>query len=164
MKRKLFLILAVLIVSALCFGGCTYADYFMASVGNEVVASLGVYKDKEYYTCGGFQDSTDYAKYKYDDVNLEENKFLEPLTVESRVEFIAYLNNFESSVEGHKESDPENEIVKGYDFSTDLITDDDYIYIDDRSTSDDFYEKFENYNVYFFDTGTSTLFFFHNNI
>lgn len=160
MKRKLFLILAVLIISALCLGGCTYADYFMSSVGDEVVASLGMYKDKEYYTSGGFQDFTDYAKYKYDDLNPEENKFLESLTVESRVEFIAYLKNFESWVYLHKESDPENEVVKGYDFSTDLITDDDYIYIDDRSL----YEKFDNYNVYFFDTGTSTLFFFHNNI
>ena len=164
MKRKLFLVLALILVGALCLSGCSYTDYLITSVDDKVIASLGRYESREYYTSGGFQDFTDYAKYKYDEVNFEDDKYFAQITIESQAEFMAYLNSFEGWVEVHKESDPENELVMGYDFSTDLITDDDYIYIDDCSAYDDLYEKFDNYNIYFFDTGTSTLYFFHNNI
>lgn len=164
MKRKLFYVLAVLIISALCLGGCMNAEYYLTSMDDEVLASLGKYDSREYYTSGGFQDYTDYAIYKYNDVNLEENGFFEHITAGNKIELIDYIENFEGWIETIGESDSENEVVKAYNFSADLITEDDYVYIEDRCATDDLYEKFENYNVYFFDTGTNTLHYFHNNI
>ena len=163
MKRKTIFGMVLLSVSALCICGCSN-EYYLTSMNDKVLASLGKYESRECFTDGGFQDYTDYAKYKYIDVDLEGNKFFEPITEENKTELVSYLENFEGWIETIKESDPENEVVKEYDFSTQLITKDDYIYIDDRSATDALYDKFDNYNVYFFDTGTDTLYYFHNNI
>lgn len=167
MKRKLFFALAVLIVSALCLGGCSYADYFVTSIDDEVMASLGRYEKREYYTSGGFQDYTDYAKYKYNDIELEGNPYLKPVTEENLTEFKGYLENFEGWIETISESDPNNEVVLCYDFSASLINEEDYLFVDNRASSED--EEFlgspyTNYNLYFFDTKSSTLYYFHNNI
>lgn len=156
MKRKVIVYISFLVVCALCLGGCYFTDYFT----DEVLASLGRYKGKEYYTSGGFQDYTDYAKYKYENVSLEDSPYLKLITEESIVEFTACLDNFEGWLENISESDPNNEVVMGYDFRRDLITDDDYLYI----FSDPDYPELGCYDVYFFDMGTSTLYFFHNNI
>lgn len=164
MKKKVFSFIAVLCIGALCLGGCSHAEYFVDYLTDEVIASLGKYSDKEYYTDGGFQDYTDYAKYKYEEPRLEDNPYLKLITEETFAEFMEYLEDFEYWVADCGEGDPDNELFKCYDFSTYLITDDDYVYIDDRSTNDDLYDKFDNYNLYFFDIGTSTLYYFHSNI
>lgn len=39
-----------------------------------------------------------------------------------------------------------------------VISINDYCYIDD------FYKKFDSYNLYFYDTETEILYYFHNNI
>ncbi len=162
MKRKIVAIISVLLVSVLCFSGC-----FLPIPTDEVMASLGRYNHKEYYTSGGFQDYTDYAKYKYEDASPENNEYLEPVTEENLTEFIGYLENFESWLETISESDPNNEVVLGYDFSVSLITEDDFLLINNRASSEDeafLNSLYTNYNIYFFDVGSSTLYFFHNNI
>ncbi len=39
-----------------------------------------------------------------------------------------------------------------------------YYYINDAYHTNNLYEKYDNYDVYFLDTETKTLYFFHNNI
>ena len=54
-----------------------------------------------------------------------------------------------------------------YHFSRDDIDESDYLYIYDREgkpIGDGAYSKYDYYNVYFFDSQKTTLYYFHNNI
>ena len=44
---------------------------------DKVIASLGKYEKEEFFASGGFQDYTDYAKYYYASVDIENNKYFE---------------------------------------------------------------------------------------
>ena len=59
------------------------------------------------------------------------------------------------------------DLVNNYRFSRDDIDGSDYLYIYDREgkpIGDGAYSKYDYYNVYFFDSQTTTLYYFHNNI
>jgi len=127
---------------------------------DEVLDSLGSYESKKVYTGEGFQDSTDYAKYCYEDVDFSDNQYFEPLTPESEQDLKAHIEDFEQWIEMFKSNDSNKAVVKGYDFDSSVISDGDYLYIYD----DPDYPELGNYNVYFFDTETMTLYYFHNNI
>ena len=127
---------------------------------DEVLNSLGNYKSKEYFTSVGFQDYTDYAKYVYEDTDFSNNEYFELISRDSENDFKKHVDNFERWIEAIKESDPKDEVVLGYDFDSSVISDGDYLYIYDDSD----YPEFGNYNVYFFDIETKTLYFFHSNI
>ena len=159
MKRAfaLFLLLPVLLLN-----GCV--PYLIASVmsvpEDAVVASLGDFETEEYYTSGGFQDFTDYAKYTYRSVDFDRNEYFEKITPYSKKAFLEHVENFEMWVETIEEYEPENDLVVGYDFDVSVITEDDYIYIlDDPS-----YNYLGCYDMYLFDMETMTLHYFHNNI
>ena len=132
---------------------------------DKVLNSLGEYRSCEFYTCGGFQDYTDYAKYYYDSVDFTDNKYfsiIEQFDIDALNE---HLDNFESCIEAHGYSDASSEIVVNYDFDRSLIDSEDYLYIDsEKHTRDDGYTLLVHYDVYFFDTQTNTLYYFHNNI
>ena len=75
------------------------------------------------------------------------------------------LDDFESWIETYREGDASREIVVNYDFDRSIIDSEDYLYIDsEKHTWDDGYTSLVNYDVYFFDTQTNTLYYFHNNI
>ncbi|MBQ4568712.1 MAG: hypothetical protein IJA62_01425 [Ruminococcus sp.] len=156
--RFIFTLLSLILVGIPSLNGC------FAFLEDEVVVSLGEYTHKEFYTSGGFQDYTDYAKYHYDDVDLKDNPYLKQVNDENISEFIDFLENFESWVYIHAESEPEGELAVSYDFNTDIISEDDYVYMDNRYDGDDELFEFSNYNLYFFDSQSKILYFFHNNI
>jgi len=160
--KKVLKVLLILLIPGFILCGCflfiLVLDYFMTK--DKVIDSLGRYESEIFLTCGGFQDYTDYAKYTYNDVDFSGNKYFERITPESEKELVSHISNFKSWVAVHKENDPENELVVGYDFDYASISDDDYVYIYD----DPDYPYLGNYNVYFFDTETMTLYYFHNNI
>lgn len=150
MKKWLTVILCALLV---CAGGCSAA-------ADEVLDSLGKYQSEVYYSNGGFQDFTDYAKYSYDAVNLHDNPYFDKLSAESKERLVEHIEDFEDWIEAIKDSNPESEVVAGYDFDLSLISEADYVYIYD----DPDYPELGNYDVYFFDAETMTLYYFHNNI
>ncbi len=159
MGKKMMILLACLIFASMfCLGGC-----FEMPV-DEVLASLGDYTHKEFYTSGGFQDFTDYAKYHYDDVDLKDNPYLKQVNDENISEFYEYLESFEGWVHVHAEDDPENELVREYDFNTDVISEDDYVYVKNNYDGDNGNFRFSDYDIYFFDSQSKILYFFHNNI
>ena len=127
---------------------------------DEVLSSLGSYKSKTYYTSGGFQDYTDYAKYIYEAIDIEGNKYFKKIDDLNQWNLVLHIENFEEWIDTIEDSDPENEVVVGYDFDFSLISTDDYYYIDKDPNSN----GYENYNVYFIDMDTNTLYYFHNNI
>ncbi len=146
-------LLILLIISVLMTSACSAPT-------DAVLDSLGKYENRQYYSSGGFQDFTDYAKYTYEDIDISYNSYFEPITSDSKIELIAHIDDFEKWIEIIRESEPKNEVVIKYDFDPMVISDDDYLYIYD----DPEYPEFGNYDVYYFDTEALTLYYFHNNI
>ncbi len=132
---------------------------------DKVLNSLGEYKSREFYTEGAFQDYTDYAKYYYDPVDFTDNEYFSIIEQSDIDALNEHLDDFESCIEAHGYNDASSEIVVNYDFDRSLIDSEDYLYIDSENhTWDDGYTSLVNYDVYFFDTQTNTLYYFHNNI
>ena len=131
-----------------------------------VLLSLPEYTQKEFYTEGVWQDFTDYGVYTFapfDKTNLEENLYFEKVTdVES---ILSYIENFEGWVAQCQDG---AELPENYHFDKTWIDETDYIVIDTEEgkqigNSDRTYGKFDNYDIYFFDTDAWTLYYFHNN-
>ena len=150
-KRICLLILICLLLTA-----CSFDD--------AVILSLPAYSQKEVYTEGEFQDYTDYGIYQYpsfDKNKLEENLYFEPVMDVDTI--LSYIENFETWInEG-------SELFDHYDFDKCWIGEGDYVFIDTKEgkpigNGSSTYDKFDNYNIYFFDLDTWTLYYFHNNI
>ena len=145
--KKLFALILVVIVALL--NGCSVLT-------DEVLQSLGEYKSEQYFTSGGFQDFTDYAKYTYEDVDFSNNIYFSKVSSDSSENLITHIEDFEKWIEILEEN---NEVALAYDFDSSVISDNDYLYIYD----DPYYPELGNYDVYFFDIETMTLYYFHNN-
>ena len=65
MKKTKWLVIILLLICIL--PSCTRRE--------KVLASLGSYESEAFYTSGGIQDFTDYAKYQYKSVDLQNNKY-----------------------------------------------------------------------------------------
>ena len=158
--KKTFAIILVFSFLALILSACVPVD--------KVLDSLGEYQDCEFYTEGGFQDYTDYAKYYYDSVDFTNNEYFTKIAQYDTDNLNEYLDNFESWIETFRRGDATSEIVVNYDFKRNLIDENDYVYIYFKEYNTDGVDyddmKFFNYDIYFFDTQTNTLYYFHNNI
>ena len=131
---------------------------------DKVLDSLGKYKGHEFYTQGEFQDHTDYAKYYYDSVDFTDNKIFSKIQQADFDTLNEHLDDFESCIASYRENDETREIVVNYDFDRSLIDCEDYLYIDSEKHTDNGCTLFVYYHIYFFDTQTNTLYYFHNNI
>ncbi len=155
MKKPRVLLLVIILLLNLC--GCTYQD--------PVLASLPDYKSEVFYTSGGSQDFTDYAKYTYDSVTLQELENSEYFTITSSEdvdEILLHIDNFEKWVETIG-----GELKGNYDFDKTIVTEGDFFYIetkDGEPIGQGTYGKFDNYSVYYFDIDAQILYYFHNNI
>ena len=154
MKKSAVIFFTFLIIVS--FSGCSVPS----APKDEVLASLGKYTSKQYYTDGGFQDYTDYAKYTFDSVDFSNNSYFTSLTEDSKADLTAHIDNFEGWIQTIQNTNPENEVVLQYDFDRSVISDADYLYIYDNPA----YSEFGCYTVYYFDTETNTLYYFHNNL
>ena len=157
-KVKWTIYICCVCMFALSFTACTVAE-------DKIVASLGKYESHEFFTSGGFQDYTDYAKYHYKSTNVEENKYLKKVQESDKEVILVHLDDFEGWVEAIKDNDASNEVVVNYDFDREIIDTEDYFYIDsEEETWDDGETALVKYNIYLFDTQTQVLYYFHNNI
>lgn len=142
-------------------------SFTFVSPQEEVFLSLGEYEVVEYCSYGVFQDFTDYGKYTYENPDLENNEYFGQMTEEDVKELNEYIDNYEEWVDAITEEitgDMDREFAETYDFNRNIISTDDYCYIYDSVDYDDFYEKFDSYDLYFYDTETEILYYFHNNI
>lgn len=146
--KKFFVL--VLVVFVVLMSGCSAPT-------NEVLESLGEYRSEQYFTSGGFQDYTDYAKYTYEDVDFSNNIYFREVSTENSENLIVHITDFEKWVELLED---DNEVALAYDFDSSVISNNDYLYIYD----DPDYPDLGNYDVYYFDDDTMTLYYFHNNI
>ena len=157
MKKQIVVVL-VCFVFLLSITSCAVPE-------DKVIASLGEYEKKEFFTSGGFQDYTDYAKYYFNSANATENQYLNKIQDADFAIINTHLDDFEGWIETIRNSEPSNEVVVNYDFDREIIDTEDYFYIDsEEHTWDDGYTSLVKYNIYLFDTQTQVLYYFHNNI
>lgn len=139
----------------------------MAAQWKTVIASLGKAMSVQRCSCAGFGDSTDFGIYTFPGAKPEDSKYFKPVTAESKNELLGYIDNFENWVNVTREDDDDNALVVNYHFSRADIDESDYLYISDRdgeAIGDGVYSKYDSCNVYFFDSQTTTLYYFRNNI
>lgn len=128
-----------------------------AAPQDKVLNSLGEYSKIAFFSSGGFQDYTDYAKYKAENPDIESNTYFCQLNSGVFIkEFVGYLNNFEGWVQLIG-----GELAAGYDFDRTIIDECDYAYI---YSAPDYSGKYDCYDVYFYDVETKMVYYFHNNI
>lgn len=157
MKRQIAVVL-VCVIFLLSITSC-------AAPEDKVIASLGEYEKKEFFTSGGFQDYTDYAKYYFTSAYATENKYLNKIQETDFAIINTHLDDFEGWIETIKDSEPSSEVVVNYDFDREIIDTEDYFYIDsEEHTGSDGHTSLVRYNIYLFDTQTQVLYYFHNNI
>ena len=129
---------------------------------DQVSASLGEYENREFFSSGEFQDYTYYAKYYYIQADLSENAYLDKIQENDLENFHRHLEDFEGWLRTLGEKD---EVTANYDFDPAIIDGEDYIYIDSQEhTWSDGHTSLTDYDVFFFDTQTQVLYYFHNNI
>ncbi len=154
-KKLVLFILTILLSLGLC--GCSYRDW--------VAASLPEYNSKVFYTSGGWQDYTDYAKYSYDSItaqDIEASRYFTAATEEDVEEILLYIENFEAWVEAVG-----GELKDNYDFDKTNVSEGDFFYIETKygePIGERTYGKFENYTVFYFDVDAQVLYYFYNNI
>lgn len=147
-----------LVISVLSFASCKAPE-------DKVIKSLGKYDHHVIYTEGGFQDYTDYAKYYYTSANVSGNEYLSKIQETDFDKINEHLDDFEEWIQTFKNTDASREIVVNYDFNREIIDTEDYIYIDsEKTTWSTGHTSLVKYDVYFFDTQSSVLYYFHNNI
>ena len=157
MKKQITVVL-VCVVFLLSITSCAVPE-------DKVIVSLGEYEKNEFFTSGGFQDYTDYAKYVYTSSNVVENTYLNKIQETDFAIINTHLDDFEGWIETIKNSEPLSEVVVNYDFDREIIDTEDYVYIDsEEHTWSDGHTSLVRYNVYLFDTQTQVLYYFHNNI
>lgn len=121
------------------------------------------YIDKECYYGKGIQDYTDFCKYYYNSDSIKE--------FENHSEFnkvknadIENIRSFFMDFETHVEN---QEYFDHYDFDCQTqIKADDFFCIstkEGKSIGDRYYEKFDSYDVFYFDTEKCILYYIHSN-
>ena len=139
----------------------------MAAQWKTVIASLGKAMSVQRYSCAGFGDSTDFGIYTFPGASPGESEYFKPVTAESKTKLLGYIDEFEQVIDSLRDGDEGADLVNNYRFSRADIDESDYLYIYDREgkpIGDGAYSKYDYYNVYFFDSQTTTLYYFHNNI
>ena len=159
MKRFFPVVLIALLIGAMVLAGAVWLLSLLFAPKDAILESLPDYETREFYTSGGFQDFTDYAKYTYDiyETELMENPYFRQVTEEDIPEILSYLDNFEGWVDICTGFPKEN-----YDFDTAWVEPGDYFYL--FTEYEDPEKKFWNYDLYYFDLTESILYYFHSNI
>lgn len=148
MKRLYSALFALLLL--LC-SACTRED--------GVLNTLPPWESREFYTSGGFQDYTDYGKYRYAGLtpaDFNGNPCFSPMTAEDCQALLPFIENFSGWV---ALMDDDSELARGYDFDPGAVTPGDMLFLSAREDA-----PFASYTVYFFDMESQILYYFHSNV
>ena len=127
---------------------------------DKVLASIGEYENKQFWRHGWFQDFTDFGIYTFASANLEDNPYFSVVTEEDIVTIDGYIAHFEKCIDSLKTKDPADKLVLHYAFDHSIIDTGDFFYI----YKDDHFFQYSDYDLWFFDVQTNTLYYFHYNI
>lgn len=141
---------------------------------DKVIMSLPDNEDGQEWIYGFWQDYTCYSEYKYNDeinqyFDSEKNIYFKPVDsdIERRINLL--LDDYEEWVRMTENPDSMtgDDISKVYSFERTQIDDSDWYYCNVEGFESMDIEKvgiFADYDLYYFDTQTQTLYYMHNNI
>lgn len=155
MKKLIWVLVPVLIVALTGFFGFEYLSYF----SNPTLKELPVYRSKEIYSEGFWQDYTDYGKYFYkniSDEDLQSAESFRKVTEEDKAEILKYIDGYTSFIKDFG-SDGIEGIKKVYDFDKAVIDADDYYCISAGNS-------YTFFCMYYFDIESQILYYFYNSI
>lgn len=150
MKRKLLFILLVTLLCLSLTGCASILDQVLSSIP-QAPTEGGLYQSKVY------EEFFEYGKYTFDRNVVAGNQYFVPYEEVMARSFREHYDHWENWLQ--KEL-PGSNLTANYDFSIDLLTSDDYLYICDDWT----YRHLGNYYIFLFDTATNTLYYFHYNV
>lgn len=159
LKRFFSVLLMTILTLVLLLVGSVWLLGLLFVPKDSILNSLPDYKSKAFYTCGGFQDHTDYAKYTYpiNETALIRNPYFLSVTDEVIPDILSYIENFQGWVEICHDFPKEE-----YDFDTAMVEAGDYFYLHTKYEESD--KKYWNYDLYYFDLDSGILYYFHNNL
>ena len=153
MKRLLLMVLVI----TLAFGATSCG---IQTRQDKVLSSLGKYDSTQVWTHGEFQDYTDFGKYFYASVSIDQNNYFQKVTSTDTETICSFIDNFEDWIDTFRNNDPKDELVLNYSFDRSIIDIEDFFYIYEGEN----YPQFGCYDVWLFDSQTKILYYFHNNI
>ncbi len=134
---------------------------FIGCSGKPKYVPDGYTECKEYYDESGFQDYTDFCIYKYDSADsFIANKAYSKIGELDIENVKGYFEHFERIMKLENRMDE-------YTFDIASVSFGDYVRIETKEgkpIGESRYGKYDDYNVYFFDTDTKTLYYIHTNI
>ena len=151
-KLKIISLISAALLLAFSLSACVFKS------GDPVIASLGKAMSVQRCSCAGFGDSTDFGIYTFPGAKPGESEYFKPVTAESKTELLGYIDKFEQVIDSLRDGDEGADLVNNYRFSRDDID------REGKPIGDGAYSKYDYYNVYFFDSQTTTLYYFHSNI
>ena len=145
--RKARLLLPLILLVCVCAAACVPPGYI---------------NKEEHYDPHGFQDYTDYCKYRYASADAFRYSAAYRLVTAYDVDEIkGYFDDFRQWMETGKR-------IGEYDFDPACIGAGDYVRIEtkegQRIGRSGFYRKYDSYSLYYFDIDSLTLYYIHNNI
>ena len=156
MKRLFFLIFVIISVPIAVF--CLVFS-LVETRQEKVLDSLGSYETERIWS-HGYQDVTEFGMYSYASVKIDNHQYFTAIS-ETDIETICtFIDDFEEWIDAIEHNDPNDELVLNYAFDRSMIDTNDYFYIYEAENI----QKFHNYDVWFFDSQTKVLYYFHNNI
>ncbi|MBO4949986.1 MAG: hypothetical protein J6E38_03095 [Clostridia bacterium] len=159
MKRKI--LTPVLITVGVL--ACLYLlIMFFRFLENPALASLPRYKSEKGYISDGFQDYTIYREYHYSNSKkmnkgLEKSLFFQKVEEDDVDVINGYLENFKDWL---KHTNFENECK----FDSECIDTSDYWYLINKWENDGDDHRYYDYDLYYYDAETMTMYMIHNNI
>ncbi len=156
MKKNLLIVTTLILL--LCLSGCYYFTV-------PVLTSLPMYETREFYTSRGGQDSIDYAKYTYESVTaqrISDSRYFDEVTEDDIEEILSHIENFEGRVEGSAD-----EVEENYDFDKSTVSEGDFFYLYTKygePIGGETYDKFDFYDLYYFDIEGQILYYFHSDV
>ena len=148
-------IVVILVVLTICILEILFFNYLISD--HNIIK--GYYKKEEHFDPFATQDSVDYCKYYYTSEfdTIFSNKYKKILQ-EDIPEIKEYFNVFKGWMEAG------NRLVD-YDFDANIIDDEDFCLLYDKSDSIHAgYSKFGYFSIHFYDTNSHTLYYVHANI
>lgn len=159
-KRKICLAAAICLLSIPVAYWAIHAVYSAQGVSRHVPP--GFISKEEHFDPGGFQDYTDYCKYRYASMEpfQRDDRYHEISSDEGAVTVAGYFEDFTGWMRAGNR-------LNEYDFDTAYINQGDYVLIltkEGQAIGNSAYGKYDHYSVYFFDAESLTLYYIHNNI
>ena len=129
-----------------------------------IETTLWFSESKKVYSDGGWGDFTNYGEYTFNDKSIKKfknSRWYKQVTENDIENIKSYFENYEELVFG-------TEFAENYSFDKNAqINKGDYYYIytlEGKPIGNSNYSKFDNYDVYYVDIETKTVYYIHLNI